>query len=82
MVKWTFHARNDLRALFEYISLDSKFYAKKVVREVVELASTIPEMPQRGRIVPEVNEKDVREIFIYSYRLASSISCRRTAFQF
>ena len=69
MVKWTLPARDDLRAIFDYIALDSSFYAKKIIRDIISLSSTIPDMPERGRIVPETNEKDVRELFIYSYRL-------------
>jgi plasmid stabilization system protein ParE len=30
MVKWTLPARDDLKAIYEYIALDSKFYAKKI----------------------------------------------------
>jgi plasmid stabilization system protein ParE len=74
MVKWTLPARDDLRAIYEYIALDSKFYAKKIVREIVSISSTIPEMPERGRVVPETDEQQIREIFIYSYRLIYQIS--------
>jgi plasmid stabilization system protein ParE len=31
MVIWTIPARDDLKAIFEYIALDSRFYANKVV---------------------------------------------------
>ena len=69
MVIWTIPARDDLKAIFEYIALDSRFYANKVIREIIERVSSISDMPERGRIVPEINEKEIREIFIYSYRL-------------
>ena len=69
MVIWTIPARDDLKAIFKYIALDSRFYANKVVREIIERVSTILDMPECGRIVPEINEKEIREIFIYSYRL-------------
>jgi toxin ParE1/3/4 len=74
MVKWTLPARDDLRAIYEYIALDSKFYAKKIVREIISLSSTIPTIPERGRIVPETNQKEIRELFIYSYRLIYQIT--------
>ena len=74
MVKWTIPAREDLKAIYSYITLDSKFYAEKIIREIIDRASTIPDIPERGRIVPEVNEKDIREIFIYSYRLIYQLS--------
>ena len=74
MVKWTLPARDDLKAIYEYIALDSKFYAKKIVREIVSLSSTIPDSPERGRIVPETDEPEIRELFIYSYRLVYQLS--------
>jgi len=74
MVKWTLPARDDLKAIYDYIALDSKFYAKKIVREIVSLSLTIQEMPERGRVVPETKEKQIRELFIYSYRLIYQIS--------
>jgi toxin ParE1/3/4 len=74
MVIWTIPARDDLKAIFEYIALDSKFYAKKVIQEIIERAATISNMPERGRIVPEINEKEIRETFIYSYRLIYQFS--------
>jgi toxin ParE1/3/4 len=74
MVKWTLPARDDLKAIYEYIALDSKFYAKKIVREIISLSSTIPDIPERGRIVPETNQKGIRELFIYSYRLIYQLS--------
>jgi plasmid stabilization system protein ParE len=74
MVKWTIPAKDDLKAIYEYIALDSKFYAKKIIREVVTISSTIPDMPERGRIVPETDKKEIRELFIYSYRLIYQLS--------
>jgi toxin ParE1/3/4 len=74
MVKWTLPARDDLKAIYKYIALDSKFYAKKIIREIVAISSTIPEMPERGRIVPETDEQEIRELFIYSYRLIYQLS--------
>jgi plasmid stabilization system protein ParE len=49
-------------------------YAKKIVREIISLSSTILTIPERGRIVPETNQKEIRELFIYSYRLIYQIS--------
>jgi toxin ParE1/3/4 len=69
MVKWAIPARDDLRAIFEYIALDSTFYAKKVIHEIVDRGSRIMDMPEVGRIVPEVNGQNVREVFVYSYRI-------------
>ena len=39
MVIWIQPAKDDLRAIYEYIALDSKFYAKKTVQDIVERAA-------------------------------------------
>lgn len=74
MVIWSEPARDDLRAIFEYIELDSKFYAKKVIHDIVEQALTLTDLPERGRVVPELNDTSIREIFVYSYRVIYLIS--------
>lgn len=74
MVVWSDVARNDLRAIHDYIALDSELYAKKTVRDIVERGSTLQSMPERGRVVPELNDPHVREIFVYSYRVIYQIS--------
>ena len=40
-----------------------------MVRQLVDRADKLNELPLRGRIVPELGRADTREIFIYSYRL-------------
>jgi addiction module RelE/StbE family toxin len=74
MVIWSKPAKKDLRQIFEYIARDSRFYAKKAVNNIVEKSMTLDSSPRRGRIVPEINDPDIREIFIYSYRLMYHIT--------
>ncbi len=74
MVIWSIPARNDLEQIFDYIAKDSTFYAKKVVKNIAEKSMTIEDFPQKGRVVPEINEPDIREVFIYSYRLMYQIT--------
>ena len=73
MVTWTKPARDDLKAIHDYIAPDSKFYAKNTVRNIVLRASKLSNVPEIGRIVPELNEPDIREVFIYSYRVIYQI---------
>ena len=79
MVIWTLTARDDLRAIYEYIALDSKFYAKNTVRNIVERAANLFDSPQIGRIVPELETNEIREVFIYSYRIIYQILPDRLA---
>jgi len=79
VVEWSRPARDDLRAIHEYIALDSKFYAKSTIRKIVERASLVSGMPEIGRVVPELGEDAIREVFIYSYRLIYQIFPDRVA---
>lgn len=69
MVKWTDHALSQLRHIHTYIAQDSPFYAKRVSETLVLKTLGLDELPRRGRIVPELNDKTVRELSLYSYRI-------------
>ena len=69
MVRWSKPAKIDLKQIYDYIARDSKFYAQKVCVEIVEKSEKLNSFPEVGRIVPETGEPNIRELFIYSYRL-------------
>ena len=73
MVEWSEPARDDLRAIYEYIALDSTFYARNTVRNIVERAARVSDTPEIGRVVPELGEENIREVFIFSYRIIYQI---------
>ena len=69
MVIWSMPARNDLKQIYDYIAKDSRYYATNVVENVVSKAENLDEFPEIGRVVPEIGDKNVRELIIYSWRL-------------
>ena len=62
MVKWTDHARAQLRHIHDYIAQDSPIYAKRVADALVHKTLGLDQVPRIGRMVPELNEEAVREI--------------------
>lgn len=72
-VKWSPEATEDLDSIAEYIARDSEFYARSVVSKILAVVRKIPEQPMIGRIVPEIGENEIRERFVYSYRLVYRI---------
>jgi toxin ParE1/3/4 len=74
MVKWSVPARNDLKQIHDYIAKDSKYYARKVIQEVIAKTETLTELPEIGRIVPEISDQNIRELIVYSYRLIYEMS--------
>ena len=53
----------------DYIARDSKYYAQKVSQDIVDKSEKLNLFTEIGRIVPETDDPNVREIFIYSYHL-------------
>ncbi|MBT7410016.1 MAG: type II toxin-antitoxin system RelE/ParE family toxin [Methylococcales bacterium] len=73
MVKWTRHAKKQLRHIHNYIAEDSPFYAKRVSEALVKKTIGLDDLPRKGRVVPELNEDVVRELSLYSYRILYEI---------
>jgi toxin ParE1/3/4 len=69
MVIWTPRARADLKAIHDYIAKDSRQNAQTVAREILRKGDTLAEPPRPGRTVPEVNDPNLREIPVYSWRI-------------
>jgi len=72
-VAWSPEAIEDLEAIAEYIERDSEFYAMAVVSKILDMARNIKDFPKIGRIVPDVGNENIRERFVYSYRLVYQI---------
>lgn len=68
-VRWSYEATADLEALAEYISKDSAFYAAAFVQEILDASRSLNQFSERGRIVPELDNPNIRELFIREYRL-------------
>jgi addiction module RelE/StbE family toxin len=71
MVKivWTRKAVNDLKHIFNFISIDSKIYAKQWVDKLVSRVDQLSDFPESGRIIPEKNDPLFREIVEGNYRI-------------
>jgi plasmid stabilization system protein ParE len=69
VVVWTLPAKNDLRQIYNTIAYDSKIYAKRVTQNIAAKPDMIKELPLIGKAVPELNDKQIREIAAYTYRI-------------
>ena len=72
-VTWSDEALQDIEAIASFIARDSRYYAQKVVSEILEKGESLVEFPESGRVLPELNRAEIRECFIYSYRLIYQI---------
>jgi plasmid stabilization system protein ParE len=69
MVRWSYTSKADLLQIYNYIAKDSIYYAKKVVNDIVDKSEYIDLFPNIGRNLEEIDEVNVREIIVYSYRM-------------
>ena len=68
-VRWSLTAGNDLQDIENFIARDSVLHAITFVDRVVESAETLLKTPLIGRIVPEFNRPDIRELIFRDYRI-------------
>jgi len=72
-VVWTDSAIQALNDVGEYIAKDSEHYSKIVVQQLFESTDLLESYPKAGRIVPEFNNKNIRELIRGSYRVVYRI---------
>lgn len=72
-VAWTRSARGGLDDVLAYIAEDSPGAAAKVLDAVLGVAESLDRFSTRGRIVPEIGNPSIREVFVYSYRMLYQI---------
>ena len=72
-VVWTATAKRNLATLNQFIAQDSEKYAFIVALEIVSHARDLETHPLKGKIVPEFNNPEIREIRVYSYRVIYKI---------
>jgi len=66
---WTEPAIQDSRDLRDYIAADSDFHAADFIASIISRAERRTTFPMIGRVVPEAESENVREILYRSYRV-------------
>lgn len=59
---WAPAARLDLNDITAYIAEDNPAAARKFVGSIFRVIQRLPEFPESGRIVPEFNDPQIREV--------------------
>ena len=73
-IAWTESARTALDEVAAYIAQDSREAATRVLVRALDAAASLDLLAERGRIVPEVNQQNLRELFVFDYRLLYRVS--------
>jgi addiction module RelE/StbE family toxin len=68
-ISWTKKSIKDLRAIYNYISIDSAFYAARFIGKLITRVDQLLDFPDSGRMVPEKNDPEIRELIEGNYRI-------------
>ena len=68
-IRWTRQSIKDLTDIFEYISIDSKKYAKRQIVRIKAGSQILKTNPRVGKLVPELTKSDFRELIEGNYRI-------------
>lgn len=73
-VIWTDQARVALDDVLTYIAEESLDGAQAVLEQALAAAEALATLSDRGRVVPELDDPSIREVFVYSYRLLYEVT--------
>jgi plasmid stabilization system protein ParE len=71
-VKWADAAEKDIKQIIRYIAVDSPLNALQILKKIKQKASSLYSLPERGRIVPELQDQGIhiyRELIVYPWRI-------------
>jgi plasmid stabilization system protein ParE len=68
-IYWSLNAQKNLEAIADYIAKDSPYYAVNFVSRIMRYAETLSDLPELGRMVPEFNDRSIRELIFHNYRI-------------
>jgi toxin ParE1/3/4 len=68
-IRWTEKASDNLLAIFDFIASDSKIYATRFIKSLINSTRKLETMPYCGRIVPELENYGFREVVYRNYRI-------------
>ena len=73
-IVWSPLAIQRLREAVEYIARDKQGAAERWLEGAFEAVGRLAELPQSGRVVPELGRPDIREVIYGNYRIIYRVS--------
>src|SRR5687767_5339075 len=71
---WSPRSVRALEEIVAYIAVDSPTYAADVARRVVAAVERLNAFPRMGRVVPELDQDDLRELIVHRYRIVYRVT--------
>ena len=77
-INWTNEAEFWLKDIYNYIAIDNKRIAKKVVNDIYQKVQILKSFPKIGYIYENKEDKDIRILLYGHYRIAYLIKDNHT----
>ena len=73
-VVWTPAALDCVNEALAYIAQDSEQAAIRVLDAIEATSASLSTLSERGHVVPELDDRTIREVYVYRYRLIYQLS--------
>ena len=73
-VFWTDEALRHLNSIYRHIAGDAPVYAQRMVDKITRRSRQIGAFPQSGRMVPEYEDIEIREVVERPYRIVYRVT--------
>ena len=73
-ILWSERARRDLLEIGDFIARDKPQTAAAWVGKILHAVQRTALFPDSGRIVPEIDRSDIREVILENYRIVYQLS--------
>ena len=70
---WTERATEEIVSIAEYLEQFSEYYASVVVDKLYKKVGVLRNFPRLGRVIPEIQEENYRELIEGNYRVMYEI---------
>lgn len=70
---WSELGITSFEGIISYIALDSPYYASNFAKKILKSIEKISFFPKLGRIVPECNNENIRELIYQNYRIVYNL---------
>ena len=72
-VIWTQNATDEIVSIAEYLEQYSEHYASMIVKRLYEKVGVLKQFPKLGRVIPEMQDDQYRELIEGNYRVMYEI---------
>lgn len=73
-ITWSLKSVENLDDISNYISKNSPLYAPVFIQKIIKSVDRLIEFPLSGRVVPEFNDENIRELIFHNYRIVYRVN--------